>query len=466
MALIKVFSRSIISGVGSLLFQVIGYGGLVITARNIGPHDYGVVALASTIVGYFLIVTNFGLNIFGSREYPLTNDTESLLAGIMGGKLFLAICAILIAIPVLIFYSFDSGLVACILIYFSECVLSIIYIEWVFQGKCEFDVLLKAKVVYSTIFALILSAALYTGFLIYTLPIAHAASFLCSCVYLWKKCDLSFWPIIQLIKIEDSLRYVRASLGIFMSIILSFCMFSFATIVLSTTGDPIPVAQFGAGIKFILLVVGISGAYYTVIFPLASKLYIQNRYSLLELFQLSLKLSVLYGVVVSTLLVLYGVDLFSAIYGRNFDYDQTLLTILAGIFLLNSINTPFGKFLMSSSGEKILFMCLSISFIFNGVLAILTIPYYGVHGAAFSVLIGELVALPLQYYGLAQKIRFNLPRSITYYIFVALSAFSVLCAHLLGMSLVAGCAVAFFVFSVIFFSIYMSHRSTLKCLIS
>src|SRR5216684_4135551 len=71
-------------------------------ARVLQPTEWGIIAFAQACAGYLSLIVGFGFNASATREVARVRDrndsTSKIVAGVMGAKLMLTACAIVMAL--------------------------------------------------------------------------------------------------------------------------------------------------------------------------------------------------------------------------------------------------------------------------------------------------------------------------------------------------------------------------------
>lgn len=123
--------------------------------KVLGKNNYGIVIFAQAIVGYFLLVLNYGFNITATRQIALhKNDTNKLHEIISSTYISKCIIFILISIlfaSMLVFIPFLSNHKEIYVLTFFSLIGWLLYPEWYFQGVEKMEnityVILSSKLI-------------------------------------------------------------------------------------------------------------------------------------------------------------------------------------------------------------------------------------------------------------------------------------------------------------------------------
>ena len=137
--------------------------------------------------------------------------------------------------------------------------------------------------------------------------------------------------------------------------------------------------------------------YSSVVFPVMSKLF-KNEKDLLRLsFVKSIKYLSLVTIPISVFTMFYGYDIIG-IYGAEYIEAGGVLTVLIWTVCFLFINGASSLILNASHQEYSVTKIYSIAAIFNICLNFVLIPNYSVYGAAVSTVLSEILILFLQFY--------------------------------------------------------------------
>ena len=106
--------------------------------RTIGLERYGMVAFAHTVINYFSIFINFGVNISSVKEVALLRENKTelhyLVSSVFALKIILLLLSFLILLFGITFIPFFSEYKILLLYSFFFCLYDILFPIWYFQG--------------------------------------------------------------------------------------------------------------------------------------------------------------------------------------------------------------------------------------------------------------------------------------------------------------------------------------------
>ena len=121
----------------------------ILTARFLGPTDYGLISFSTTIITFFLIITNLGLeNIIVKEISYNTDDTNKIIGTSIALRIFMALFSIII-ILISGFYLFSNSNLYLVLIIMSSLLIlkSFDFLDLYYQHFSKSSTTVKIRVV-------------------------------------------------------------------------------------------------------------------------------------------------------------------------------------------------------------------------------------------------------------------------------------------------------------------------------
>ena len=137
--------------------------------------------------------------------------------------------------------------------------------------------------------------------------------------------------------------------------------------------------------------------YSSVVFPVMSKLFVDEKDILQFSFVKSMKYLSLVTIPIAVFTFFYGYDIIN-IYGPEFVEAGGVLKILIWTVCFLFINGACSLILNASHKEYSVTKIYSIAAVFNVILNLILIPKYSVYGAAVATVASEILILLLQFY--------------------------------------------------------------------
>ncbi len=384
--------------------------------RVIGPEYYGLLAFATAVVQYSIIISDYGFNFTGPREFALIrNDQEKLSAlssSVLWTRLFLAsITFCLIGLLSLILPFLHTNLFLIVLS-FGSVIGGILLQTFLLQGAERFRVLSR----------LLLTSKIF----------ATASIF----IFVKEKQDFIYVPIIfsagQLLAGASSIIFSIRQLGIRYSlpnfreikahiksgfrVFITSGAISFYTtantIILSVFTTPEIVGWYAAGERIVRSIQGLISPVYNVVYPHVVRLRQESKQAALIFLRKLLLPLFIFSSIGTIILIAFPNIIVRIIFGVEFGGTADVLRIMGMIPLLMSCSLVSANLFLIGFGyerqwSKIIIVTGFISLIASiGLVGGLHLQHIG---ASFAVLIGEILVMVssmlyfMKEYGLLKK---------------------------------------------------------------
>jgi O-antigen/teichoic acid export membrane protein len=408
----------------NILFPMITFPYL---SRTLGPEGYGIINFSLSIIGYFIVFSQFGIYIYGTRQISKSknkgkNELKTVFSNLFITNIFLSFCSFLI---LSIYIYFDSSISDYRLILYilgMQVLFQFLKVDWFFKGMEEFDKITKISITTRTINLILIFIFINnkTDYLNYAVIILFIffLNHLIMLFYIYKKNLLIF-------KINLNVIFSNLKLMSFIAfmVITTKVYLSVDTIMIGYILGPTKVGLYTVAMKFNKLVLAIISSISLVIFPKISSLLEKNQKDKAnKILNKSLHIIILIAIPSSFGLFILSEDLILVFSG--IEYIDSLLTmrimsilitiITFSTIILNQIIYPRGL-------ERKTIKMRWIGLVANIILNYFLIHKLGIVGAGIASIVTEfIVMLQLFYFSKNVTDLFIKTSSILKYIFSSL----------------------------------------------
>lgn len=384
------FSLSLAEGVGHfLLFFVVIY-----LARTLGVEGLGKITFARSIIIYFLLITNAGLDLYAirtvSRNYQLINRSISQVISL---RLFLAFVAYAILLLLVFFIPRDYETKQLILWYGGLIFIFALLLDWPFQAVEKMQYVALGRIIGEGGY-LVLAIILVHGYsdiisvsLSRVLSRAIQVSFLI--ILCWKffgkikfRCEFTQWKSM-----------LKKSFPMGFGIIMIQIYYSLDVVMLGLIRSDKEVGFYAAAYKIILVIALVGEVFQKSIYPSLSRLSNASKSKLNRLLGDSLKVALIFAVPVIFLGFVASYELITLIYGQGYEKSAFVFQILIFNILCVWINGLVAHAVLASDKEKKYLRGVTIGALFNFGLNLVMIPLWGMMGAAIATILSEVCVL-------------------------------------------------------------------------
>lgn len=405
----RIIYNVVVSSASKILSTVLALVGIGLITRYLGQEFFGFYITAIAFFLFFESLGDWGLNQTVTREISRPNANEKeILSKIFGLRISISLFVVAIA-PIITFFFLPYSLElkqAIVIISFAFFFSSLRQIlVGLFQKRLKMDQVsiteLVGKVIQVGLIYLAVSLDLGFNFIIVTLLITMAFNFV---VILWlSRKFLSFFPKIDVAYWKN---FLKQSLPIGLSVMITFIYFKADSIILSLLQPPAEVGIYGASYKIIENL----SFFPAMIVGLTMPIFAYNVFSNRKKFDLVVNknfkifLILVFPLVIGTLFLAEGI--INVIAGPEFKESVTVLRIIIFSVAFIFFGNLFNNMLIAAKLQKQLFWALLFCAGFNLTSNIIFIPHYSYLATSYTSVITELLVIILGASILYKKLKF------------------------------------------------------------
>lgn len=402
--LIKNFSFLFSINIANFVLPLLTFPYLV---RVLGIEKFGLLSFATSIITYFLILTDYGFNLTATKEISINRNDKNKLNEIFSKVISLKVIIMImgfVLLLLLVYFIPRFNTYWYIFIFSYGSVLGqVLFPIWFFQGLEEMKIISILSVFLKIIFTAAVFLLIKSQNDFYLVPIISSVGFV-------------FIGIISIliVKIKYNVCFISQSRSVLSEYLIdgwplflsniSVTLYTTATVTfLGFFTNNTIVGYYSVADKIIAAIRGGISPVSQVLFPYLCNIATNDPS---KVFNINRRLAIFGGgimLIVSLVLFLFTGDIIQLIFGKK-DIDSILiLKIFAIIPFLTFLHTVFALFTMIVFGKNKDYSKIIVSAaILNFILCIILIPFFGYVGAAISVIIIELYLL-IRYVYFTQK---------------------------------------------------------------
>jgi len=405
----KIGVNTVFNAIGGVGVQLITVVTGIFVARHFGAKSFGQLTFVATIIGYFTLITEFGMSTIAIRNVAKTGKPENFLISYIFVRCIIALIAFIGLIILVLAIQFPRDIVMLLFAYYLTIPLQIFKLNWVYYSQQDMLMdnvfLVTEKVAYAlSIFTLV-----YFIKWIVLVPVSIAVSILFVNVISWAvfvrkseqgiawRLDGPFmrdmvthgWPVgvagaaLQTNSNVDSL-FVNAYHG------------------------NLQTGLYGAAYRLINPVIT-AGTFFTgAVFPEACKRYEESPSSLSDFIGYSSKLILFMVAPAIITLTVSSREIIAMIFGAEYAGASVPFRLLVWGAGMAIICRLFHNTLVACGKQKCFMKLILISAVFNLICNFILIPPYGIAGAAIATVVTELLLLIMTSYVLGKTLNANM----------------------------------------------------------
>ena len=405
----KIIYNVVVSSASKILSTVLALVGIGLITRYLGQETFGFYITAIAFFLFFESLGDWGLNQTVTREISRPNaDEEEILSKIFGLRIAVSLLVLAIA-PIIIFvflpYTIELKQVLLIIsfAFFFSSLRQILV--GLFQKRLKMDQIsiteLVGKLIQVGLIYLGVKLDLGFNFIIVTLLITMAFNFVI--VFWLSRRFLRFSPKIDIAYWKN---FLKQSLPIGLSVLITFVYFKADSIVLSLLQPAEEVGIYGASYKIIenlsffpAMIVGLTMPIFA--FNVFSN---RKKFDFVVNKNFKIFLILVFPLVIGTLFL--AEDIINVIAGPDFKESVTVLRIIIFSVAFIFFGNLFNNMLIAAKLQKQLFWALLVCAVFNLTSNIIFIPKYSYLATSYASVATEFLVITLGASILYKKLKF------------------------------------------------------------
>ncbi len=377
-----------------IVTYVLGFFITIYTARYLGVGNFGILSLALSITGIFVMFTDLGLGTLIVREIARDKSVaDRYISNIALMKILLSILTLgMIVLTVKILGYNDAVKNVIYIITFSIMIGTFTgFLAAIFQAN--------EKMVHILISNILTSVAMLVGTFIgiyYKLDLNFfAALYIIANTLIFAYIFIIYIRTFSLPKIEIDLSLWKPTLKEawpFGITSLSAMLYTYIdSIMLSVMQGTEAVGLYSAAYRIMLIMLFIPNAVNLAIFPVMSQYYTSSKDSLKMVHERYFKYMILLGIPIGAGTTILADKIILMIFGQGFTQSIIVLQILIWTIVLTFAGASFVQLLQSTNKQLIITKISGICVAVNIVINLILIPKYSYIGASFATLITEIL---------------------------------------------------------------------------
>lgn len=374
------------------LLQITGYllplATLPYLAQVIGVDNFGKIAFAAVIIGWFNSLAEWGFNYTAARDVAQNRGNREkiseIFSNVFWARCFLALLGFLLLLILIYFIPRLHKISLLLIMSFIVIPGRILFPDWFFQAMER----MKYITILNLISKIFFTCAVFIfikdkeDFILQPLfiGVGYIVSGIIATYYI-----LFRWKIVlRRPKLEEIKQIIVEGTDVFINDLMPNLYNNFSTFLLGVFGGGISTGKFDAGSKFVALSHQFLAVFSRTFYPFLSRKI--NKHSLYA------KISLFFALIVSVMLFFGASVLIQFFFTEEFYDAIVVLRIMSVSIFFLSLNTVYGtNYLIIMGGEKEL---RNITFVCSIVGLSLSFPliyYYRFIGAALTVTITRIL---------------------------------------------------------------------------
>jgi O-antigen/teichoic acid export membrane protein len=388
--------RSIIQlSVGDFLAKTLNFVAFVYLARVLGVASYGVLEFALSLMTYFLLVADGGLEIWATREAARGEDVRQLAARVVPLR-FLMATASFVALLVLMYALPDYPALPTLLTLFGLTLFTqALSLKWVFMGQEKMGRVAGGLVIAQLVFAVALFALVRSHESVLLVPVVRLTGDVAMVLYFLRLFHVTHGGLRPAFRLQNLSKPLKPAMTIGASQGLSLINYNFDSVLLGFFLGSAAVGWYGAAYKPVTVILAMPLTYFVGLFPALSRTYQEDRDEFSDTVVRSFRLTSIFAVPLGIGGVFLAGPVIDLLFGAAYSNSVPAFQILSWSATLVILRGTYRQSLNAAGRSKLDLRCAGASAALNVVLNLLLIPRYGILGAAIATVAAEVLWLTL-----------------------------------------------------------------------
>jgi len=370
-----------------------------IISRIIGPDKFGIINYASAVVGYFILIVNYGFDLTATRKVAQNKNNSVVITELFSTILWCKILLFLFTLALLLIcFAIFPVFVAewRVMVYSYIFIISLVITpNWLYQGMQELNRIAIFNVITKILFtvAVLLAVRTESDYVYY--PLIFGLAQIVVGYYSFHYAIRRYNIKIIRIPFKQTVKILKDEYLVFFSTVVINLYTTTNTVLLGALANNAQVGYYSAAIKIVLIVQAIiTLPLSSSFFPYVGAAFSTSRQEGVKAAQKVLPIVTLVGFAALAGMVLLGPWALRLFYGDRFMLSIPIFLILSVTPLLIVISNVYAiQVMVNLMMDRAFLRITAVGAVISIVTNLMLIPSNGGVGAAYSLLITELFIL-------------------------------------------------------------------------
>ncbi len=378
---------------GDFIAKTLNFLVFVYLARVLGVTAFGTLEFALSIMTYFLLLSDGGLDLWATREVAKGASVRELISRVLPLRIALALLACILLFILFPFMPAYPKIDKIMIFLALSILIQALNLKWIFLGMermrwVGFGFLLTQIILSGLVFGLVRDSSQVFWVAGFILIAELVAVIYYSVLYI--KSNIGR-PVA--ISFRGSRQILLPALTIGAVSALGIVAYNFDTILLGFIKGPEQVGWYRAAYKPITAALALPLTYFLGLFPALSRTYVDNNIEFTQVISRSLRIAMIFALPLGIGGVFFAPAIIGLLYGSEYDQSILVLQVLSWSAVLVIMRGTFRQSLVAAGKQKLDLGSGTAAVALNVTLNLVFIWQYGMIGAAVATVLADLVWL-------------------------------------------------------------------------
>ncbi|MBS4029777.1 MAG: flippase [Ignavibacteriales bacterium] len=399
--------------------RLLGFFATAYLARTLGVEKFGIINIGFAILSYGILITNPGIQLFGTRELTKEKNNISEFVGeIVSLRLFLACCAclLLFLFSNVVFASQEIFLVT--IVFLLSLIPSAFLLEWVFHAEEKMAIIsvsrISAQVTYLAFVLLFVASPKETPFVAIAWLLSIVVSALLLFFLFQKKYSLRLqWNISSLFQQNGRWKTIlQSSFPIGLGAWLGQIVVNFPPLALAFFLSEKEVGFFSAAFKVVFFLLIIDRIFFFLFYPIIIKTFNLSVEKLQQTLSLSLKIIITLALPLCVGGTFLAEKIITFIYGNGFEQSAGILQLIVWFVLFTAMHSIFVVGLIGINQEKVFSKTMVVGTIIHILCIAIGAFFFHSIGVSVGFVLGEIITMIMMFKQFSGFVPLNIFQSL------------------------------------------------------
>lgn len=377
--------------VSDFIAKTLNFAAFIYLARVLGVTNYGALQFSISILAYFLLFADFGLEVWATREATSGVDMRNLAARVLPIRFILALASYGALLVVLLVLPNYPGLRTVTILFGLTLFTQAINLKWAFMGREEMTRVGVGLILAQLLFVAPLLLVLRSPQAIIWVPLARLAGDLAMAGYFAWHFAAEFGGLRLPFTLRGASEILRPARTLGASYILGLMSFNLDSVLLGFFLGATAVGFYGAAYKPVTVLLAMPTTYFVGLFPALSRTYSASHETFREILVRSLRLAWIFALPIGVGGMFLAAPVINILFGPAYANSVPALRILSWSAVFVILRGTYRQALNATHRSRLDLWCGGISVAVNIILNLLLIPRYGIIGAALSIVTADVL---------------------------------------------------------------------------
>lgn len=363
--------------------------------RVLGAEKFGLLAFATAIIGYFIVLTDYGFNFTATREVTLYRDDRDKLSEIFSSVMTIKFVLFIISLFILtiLITLFNKFRVDPWLYYltFGTVLGQILFPVWFFQGIEQMRYITIINIVSKVLFTIAIFLVVKHSSDYLLVPFLTSLGAIFAGIYSLILIRKNFKIRFKFQKVNVILSYLKGGSNLFCTSVLSNLLVSSGTVVLSFVSTNTVVGYYSAAERLFRAIVGLFAPITQALYPISCRKVMHEETARLYIRKVALIIGGM-ALFVGTTVAIFSEKIIALVYGVVFQSYSYILAVMMIWLFFGVLNNIIGiQYLSASRKDKFYTFSFIVAGLVTVLLNLVLIPHLLINGVLVSMIVGEIL---------------------------------------------------------------------------